>query len=148
MENLHTLQKHQLHPGSVLDSCVDQFLTDDLFSAPKISWSFSNSDLRHLWHSSDSDCLPVLETLWSTSYSKPLPAVPNTTMCSFYSDPLSDTTKVAPRPPPPLKVTQRPLWALHPPVQTLLQHSLETLWVVVEIGQLLQHPILRVVLLK
>ena len=64
---------------------------DDLFSAPKTSWSFSNSDLRHLWHSLDSDHLPVLETLQNTSYSKPLPAVPNTTMCSFYSNPLSNT---------------------------------------------------------
>ena len=63
---------------------------DDLFSAPKASQSFSNSDLRHLWHSLDSNLLPVPETLWSTSISKPLPAVPNTTIHS-YSNPLSDT---------------------------------------------------------
>ena len=30
---------------------------DDLFSAPKTSRSFSNSDLGHLQHSLDSDCL-------------------------------------------------------------------------------------------
>ena len=64
---------------------------DDLFSTLKTSWSFSNSDLGHLWHSSDSDCLWVLETLQSTSYSKPLPAVPNTTVCSLHSDLSSDT---------------------------------------------------------
>ena len=64
---------------------------DDLFSTPKTSWSFSNSDLRHLWHSSDSDHLRVLETLWSTSDSEPLPAVPNTTARSLHSDPSSDT---------------------------------------------------------
>ena len=55
------------------------------------SWSLSNSDLRHLWHSSDSDCLQVLETLWSTSYSEPLPAVPNTTAHSFHSNLSPDT---------------------------------------------------------
>ena len=57
---------------------------DNLFSAPKVSWSFSNSDLRHLWHSLDSDHLPVPETLWSSSYSEPLPAVPNTTTHSSH----------------------------------------------------------------
>ena len=64
---------------------------DDLFSALKASQSFSNSDLGHLCHSSDSDCLPVPETLQSTSYSKPLPAVPNITAHSFHSNPSSDT---------------------------------------------------------
>ena len=64
---------------------------DNLFSTPKASWSLSNSDLGHLQHSLDSNCLPVPETLWSTSYSKPLPAVPNTTTHSFHSDPLSNT---------------------------------------------------------
>ena len=57
---------------------------DDLFSTPKTSWSFSNSDLRHLWHSLDSDCLPVPEMLLSSSYSEPLPAVPNTTTHSSH----------------------------------------------------------------
>ena len=57
---------------------------DDLFSALKLSWSFSNSDLRHLQHSSDSDHLPVPETLWSSSYSKSLLVIPNTPMCSFH----------------------------------------------------------------
>ena len=64
---------------------------DDLFSAPKTSWSLSNSDLGYLWHSLDSDRLQVPETVWSTSYSEPLPAVPNATACSFHSDPLPDT---------------------------------------------------------
>ena len=63
---------------------------DDLFSAPKTSWSLSNSDLGYLQHSSDSNRLQVPETLQSTSYSKPLPAVPNATACSFHSDPLPD----------------------------------------------------------
>ena len=57
---------------------------DDLFSALKASQSFSNSDLRHLWHSLDSDCLPVPEKFWSSSYSKRLPAIPNTTTRSFH----------------------------------------------------------------
>ena len=53
--------------------------------------SFSNSDLGHLWHSLDSNRLRVPETLWSTSYSEPLPAVPNTTVRSLHSNPSSDT---------------------------------------------------------
>ena len=64
---------------------------DDLFSAPKAPWSFSNSDFGHLQHSLDSNCLPVPEMLWSTSYSKPLPAVPNTTVHSFYPNTSPDT---------------------------------------------------------
>ena len=64
---------------------------DDLLSTPKLSWSVANSDLGHLRHSSDSDHLPVLEMLQSTSYSEPLPAVPNATACSFHSDPSPDT---------------------------------------------------------
>ena len=63
---------------------------DDLSSAPKTSQSPSNSNLRHLRHSSDSNHLPVLETLQRTSYSKPLPAVPNAPACSFHSDPSTD----------------------------------------------------------
>ena len=64
---------------------------DNLFSAPKTSWSFSNSDLGYLWHSLDSNCLQVPETLRSTSHSKPLPAVPNTTACSLHSNLLPNT---------------------------------------------------------
>ena len=64
---------------------------DNLFSTPKTSQSFANSNLRHLQHSSDSDCFQVPETLWSTSYSEPLPAVPNTTAHSLHSDPSSNT---------------------------------------------------------
>ena len=64
---------------------------DDLFSALKTSRSFSNSDLGHLRHSLDSDRLRVPETLRSTSHSEPLPTVPNTTACSPYSTPLSNT---------------------------------------------------------
>ena len=64
---------------------------DDLLSAPKLSWSFANCNLGHLQHSSDSDHLPVPETLQSTSCSKPLPAVPNTTTHSFHSNPLPNT---------------------------------------------------------
>ena len=69
-------------------------LGDDLFSTPKASqssWSLSNSDLGHLWHSLDSDHLQVPETLQSTSYSEFLPAVPNTTTCSFHSNPSPNT---------------------------------------------------------
>ena len=68
-----------------------QLSGDDLFSAPKTSQSPSNSDLGYLWHSSDSDRLRVPETVWSTSYSKPFPAVPNATARSFHSDPSPDT---------------------------------------------------------
>ena len=64
---------------------------DNLFSALKLSQSSANSNLGHLQHSSDSDHLQVPETLQSTSYSKPLPAVPNTTTCSFHSNLLPDT---------------------------------------------------------
>ena len=65
---------------------------DNLFSTPKLSRSSANSDLRHLWHFSDSDCLPVLETLQRTSYSEPLPAGPNATVCSFHSNPSPNTS--------------------------------------------------------
>ena len=68
---------------------------DNLFSAPKPSQSFSNSDLGHLWHSSDSDHLPVPETLWSSSYSESLPAIPNTTMHSFHPSTLPDISSEA-----------------------------------------------------
>ena len=71
---------------------VTTFMSGDhLFSTPKTSWSLSNSKLRHLRHSSDSNRLQVLETLRSTSYSKPLPAVPNATACSFHSNPSPNT---------------------------------------------------------
>ena len=72
--------------------CMSMLLSgDNLFSTLKLSQSFANSNLGHLWHSSDSDRLQVLETLQSTSYSEPLPAVPNTTACSFHSNPSHDT---------------------------------------------------------
>ena len=56
--------------------------------------------------------------------------------------------KIAPRPPPPLKVARRPLQTLYTPIQTPLQHSLETLQVIAEIRRLPWHPILRVTSLK
>ena len=56
--------------------------------------------------------------------------------------------KAAPRVPPPLKVTRRPLRILHPPIQSPVQHSLEILQAVVEIERLPRHPILRVKSLK
>ena len=78
--------------ASLCDCVISTGLSgDDLFSAPKTSRSFSNSNLRHLWHSLDSNCLRVPETLWSTSYSEPLPAVPNTTARSLHSDSSSNT---------------------------------------------------------
>ena len=64
---------------------------NDLFFTPKTFRSLSNSDLGHLQHSLDSNRLRVPKTLRSTSYFKPLPAVPNATACSFYSNPSSDT---------------------------------------------------------
>ena len=85
---VHTTAKAAAKKWSLL---VPAISGDDLFSTLKASWSFSNSDLRHFWHSLDSDCLPVPETLHSTSYSEPLPAVPNTTVHSLHSDPLSNT---------------------------------------------------------
>ena len=57
---------------------------DDLISALKPSQSFSNSNLGYLWHSSDSDHLPVPEMFQSSSYSEPLPAICNTTTHSFH----------------------------------------------------------------
>ena len=76
----------------IQDDQKDWVLGDDLLSTPKASQSFSNSDLRHPQHSSDSDCLPVPETLQSFSYSKPLPAIPSTTTCSFHSSTSPDTS--------------------------------------------------------
>ena len=70
---------------------MGQVSGDNLFSAPKLFRSFANSNLGHLRHSSDSDHLPVLEMLQGTSYSEPLPAVPNTTAHSFHSDPSPNT---------------------------------------------------------
>ena len=71
---------------------VDWMLSgDDLFSALKTSQSLSNSNLGHLRHSLDSDHLWVPETLRSTSYSEPLPAVPNTTAHSFHPNPSPNT---------------------------------------------------------
>ena len=64
---------------------------DKLFSAPKLSWSSTNSDLGHLQHSSDSKHLQGPETLQSTSYSEPLPAGPNATTHSFHSNLLPNT---------------------------------------------------------
>ena len=57
---------------------------------------------------------------------------------------LTPPLKIAPSPPPPLKVAWRPLQTPYPPIWTPLWHSSETLQVIVEIGRLLQHPILRV----
>ena len=72
-------------------SDIPQLLSgDDLFSALKPSQSFSNSNLGHLRHSLDSDRLPVLKTLWSSSYSESFPAIPNTTTCSFHPSTLPD----------------------------------------------------------
>ena len=84
-------------------------------------------------------CFEVLPIPSPFQHSPMLPHTPSTlTPCP--TPPL----KAALRPPPPPKVTQRPLWILHPPIQTLLWCSLEILWAIVEIGWLLQHLILRV----
>ena len=72
-------------------SLTSSVLGDNLFSAPKLSWSSANSNLGHLRHFSDSNCLPVLETLQRTSYSEPLLAVPNATTHSFHSNPSPNT---------------------------------------------------------
>ena len=50
---------------------------------------------------------------------------------------LTPLPKAAPRPLPPPKVTQRLLWILHPPIQSPLRHSSETLQAMMELGQLL-----------
>ena len=83
----HSLVSHTLRTQHARGGVMSG---DDLFSALKTSQSPSNSDLRYLQHSSDSDRLQVPETLRSTSYSKPLPAVPNTTARPFHSNPLPD----------------------------------------------------------
>ena len=91
---LHTTPHDLSAPTSKSNPKRLYLLGDDLFSAPKASWSsqsFSNPNLRHLWHSSDSNRLWLLGMLWSTSYSKSLPAVPNTTAHSFHSDPSPNT---------------------------------------------------------
>ena len=122
---------------------------DDLFSALKTSRSFSNSNLGHLWHSSDSDRLQVPETLWSTSYSEPLPAVPNTTARSLHSDPSSDTpSKDYYETSTSSEGSSETLQTPYPPIQTPLRHSSQTLQVVAETRWLLWHPILRVASLK
>ena len=91
LEDFDILAVPSFHSGHAVGACNCILSGDNLFSTPKTSQSFSNSDLRHLWHSSDSNHLGVPETLWSTSYSKSLPAVPNTTACSLHSNPSSDT---------------------------------------------------------
>ena len=60
-----------------------------------------------------------------------LPHAPSTpTPC------LTPPPMVALRPLPPPKVTWRPLQFPHPPIQTPLQRSLETLWAITELGWL------------
>ena len=90
---IHSMAFHSLisHASRMQQARGGVMSGDDLFSAPKLSQSSANSNLRHLWHFSDSNHLPVLETLQRTSYSEPLPAVPNTTMCSFHSNPSPNT---------------------------------------------------------
>ena len=92
-QQIHSVAFHSLvsHASRMQHARGGVMSGDDLFSAPKTSRSPSNSNFGYLWHSSDSDRLQVLETLWSTSYSKPLPAVPNATVRSFHSDPSPDT---------------------------------------------------------
>ena len=87
-QQIHSVAFHSLvsHTSRVQHTRGGVMSGDNLFSTPKTSQSFSNSDLRHHQHSSDSDHLQVPETLWSTSYSKSLPAVPNTTVRSLHSN--------------------------------------------------------------
>ena len=67
---------------------------DNLFSALKPSWSFSNSNLGHLQHPLDSNHIPVPEMLQSSSYSEPLPAIPITTTCSFHPSTSPNTSSM------------------------------------------------------
>ena len=122
---------------------------DDLFSAPKTSQSLSNSDLGYLQHSLDSDHLQVPEKLWSTSYSKPLPAVPNATSCSFHSDPLPDIpSDGCSKTSTSSEGNPETSWILHLPIRSPVQCSSETLQAIVEIERLPWHLILRIKLLK
>ena len=118
---------------------------DNLLSTPKVSWSFSNSNLQHLWDSLDSDLLLVPETLCSSSYSKPLPAISNTTMHSFHPSTSPNTSsKGCSETPTTSEVNLRPLPTPHPPIQPPLRCPQDTLRVVVEMEWLPQHLILRV----
>ena len=114
---------------------------DDLFSTPKVSWSFSNSDLRHCWTLTASQFQKHFRDFPTPSpfqQSPTLPCTPSTPAPHPIPPP-----KAALRPPPPLKVTWRPLPTTHPPIWTPLQHSPDTLRVVLEMEQLLWHPILE-----
>ena len=52
--------------------------------AEQTSWRFIGDQYLTLWHSLDSNCLPVPETLWRFSYSEPLPVISNTTTHPFH----------------------------------------------------------------
>ena len=63
-------------------------------------------------------CFGVLLIPSPFQQSPTLPHAPST-LTPHLTPPL----KAALRPPPPLKVAQRPLWTLHPPIKTPLSHS-------------------------
>ena len=73
-------------------SMLEGVLGDDLLSILKVSWSFPNSVLWHLWSPLDTDLLPVPETLQSSSYSESLPVISSTVTCSFHPNTSSDTS--------------------------------------------------------
>ena len=61
--------------------CMVRLSGDGLLFTPKVSQSSSNSNL-----------LPVPETLWSSSYPESLPVISNTVVCSFHPNTSSDTS--------------------------------------------------------
>ena len=131
------------HPGDVdvVDSCQGMTcfpLQSHLGVLPTLTLD----TLDILWTPTTSKfwrCFKVLPIPSPFQQSPTLPHVPSTPTSR-----LTPLLKAAPRPLPPLKVTQRPLWTPHPLIWTLLQCSLETLQAVMELGQLPWHPILRV----
>ena len=95
-----------------------------------------------------SDTFGILWTPTASQFQKSFGVLP--TPSAFQRSPTLPhaPSTPAPHPIPPLKVTWRSLPTPHPPIQTPLQHSPDTLGVVAEIEQPPQHPILRVTSLE
>ena len=123
-------------------------LGDNLLFTPKVSQSFSNSDLWHLQSSPNSDLPPVPETLWSSSYSEPLPAISNAAMCPFHPNTSANTSSEGSSKTPTSSEGNSDTSSNSAPSNpTSAPMSLDALGVGVEMEWLLWHPILRVALL-
>ena len=85
--------------------------TSDTFS---ILWTLTASKFQRHFR-----VLPILSPFQQSPMLLHAPSTPTPHLTSL--------PMAAPRPPPPPKVTQRPLQILHPPIRSLVRRSLETL---------------------